>query len=311
MFFANTFSGAMRPAARRNCSGAVRVHGWAKRAQLRAVCSAAAALILAIGLLFATGASAQDQNSTFQFGNSIDAQNGTASELGKSIRAQGATNSTFQFGDSIQAQRETTSNLHLSTSSSFADPDFHHWSFNIGAGFSPLLGDIHSRLNNGWHVTGGAAFRFNHYFSLGGQVMYNGFRVSDRVLSEAAVPDGNSHLWAFTAQPMLQFAPHHGFDPYLVGGVGYYRRVVQFTRPTVVQIDIFDPFFFGVFPVLIPADQVLGTITDDGIGGNAGVGVSWRIGDSDAHVFLEARYHYADVGSIVTRMIPITIGLRF
>src|SRR5690348_13917100 len=132
MFFANTFSGAMRPAARRNCSGAVRVHGWAKRAQLRAVCYAAAALILAIGLLFTPGASAQNQNSTFPFG--------------KSSEAHGATNSTFQFGDSIQAQRETTSNLHLSTSSSFADPDFHHWSFNIGAGFSPLLGDIHSKI---------------------------------------------------------------------------------------------------------------------------------------------------------------------
>ncbi len=234
-----------------------------------------------------------------------------AAAFGLVTTARAQDQSASDFSSSAEAQRTTSSSFHFGSSTTAPDPPFYHWSFNIGAGFSPLLGDIHSRLNNGWHVTGGAAYRVNHYFSLGGQVMYNGFGVSPRVLAEAAVPDGNSHLWAFTAQPMLQFAPDHSFDPYVVGGVGYYRRVIQFTQPTVAQIDIFDPFFFGFYPVLVPANQVLGTITDDGIGGNAGVGINWRIGDSSAQVFLEARYHYADIGSIVTRMLPITLGVRF
>lgn len=299
MFCANTFGRWMGPVTTGSCGSGARIRRWIKAPRLRELHYGHAALSLAAALLLAAsaGAQTQSQNSRFDFVNFAQAQNGPSSG--------------FQSNNSTQAQEGTTSNLHFSSSNSSGDLYFHRWSANIGGGFSPLLGDIHSRLNNGWHVTGGAAYRFNHYLSLGGQVMYNGFRVSDRVLNEAAVPDGNSHLWAFTAQPMLEFAPRHGFNPYLVGGVGYYRRVVQFTRPTVVQIDIFDPFFFGVFPVLVPANQVLGTITDDGIGGNAGVGVNWRIGDSDAQVFLEARYHYADVGSIITRMIPITLGLRF
>lgn len=238
-----------------------------------------AALGLAVALAFSTAARAQIQPARSQF------------------QSSGSQAQSF----SSQSQ----------SSSGAPDPWFHRWSVNIGGGFSPLMGDIHSRLNNGWHVSGGAAYNFSDHFSLGGQVMYNGFGVSDRVLTEAAVPAGNSHLWAVFAQPMLQFGGDHKFDPYLVGGVGYYRRVVQFTQPTTATIFIFDPFFFGFVPVQVPANQVLGTIVDDGIGGNAGVGVNWQIGNSNAKLFLEARYHYADVGSIVTKMLPITIGLRF
>jgi hypothetical protein len=81
----------------------------------------------------------------------------------------------------------------------------------------------------------GAGYRVNARFTIGGQVMYNGFGVSKGVLQELTVPDGNSHLWAFTAEPKLYFAPRHRIDPYFVGGVGYYRRVVQFTRPASPQ----------------------------------------------------------------------------
>lgn len=292
MFLPNTIHRATTSARTRRWTGVLRTRGYRY---------AIAALGLAVALLFAAGASAQDQTQipAFQFGNSP--------------AAQGATSSGFQFDSSASTQDATSwtsSSFNSSSSNSVPDP-FHRWTENIGAGFSPLIGDIHSRLNNGWHVTGGAGYRFNRYLSLGGQVMYNGFGVSNRLLREVDVPAGNAHLWAFTAQPMLQFAPRHGFDPYVVGGVGYYRRVVQFTRPTFATVDVFDPFFFGFLPVVIPANQVIGTIVRDGIGGSAGAGVNWRIGGSFAQVFLEVRYHYADVGSIVTRMIPVTIGLRF
>ena len=51
-------------------------------------------------------------------------------------------------------------------------------------------------------------------------------------------------------------------DPYFTGGVGYYRRTIQFTQPTVAPVDIFDPFFgFFFFPTLVPANLVLGNIT--------------------------------------------------
>ena len=60
-----------------------------------------------------------------------------------------------------------------------------------------------------------------------------------------------------------------------------------------------------------PADMVIGRVTRDGIGGNAGIGFSVPIGSTRAKFFTEARFHYSDGGGIPTRMIPFTIGVRF
>lgn len=186
----------------------------------------------------------------------------------------------------------------------------HRWTANLGAGFTPLVGALDKRLDNGWHITFGGGYNFNSHFSLGAQIMYNGLGVSKGVLRELAVPDGNAHLWATTIEPRLNFAPHSKFTPYVVGGVGYYRRTVEFTQPTVAAVTVFDPFFFDIFPVLVPANLVIGKVIRDGIGGNAGVGFQIPVGHQ-LKFFTEVRYHYSNGGGIPTRMIPLTIGVRF
>jgi hypothetical protein len=198
--------------------------------------------------------------------------------------------------------------LACSITTSAQNPE-HRWSGNIGAGFTPILGSLNQRLDNGWHVSFGAGYRVTHGLTIGGQVMYNGLGVSKGLLGEVGVPDGNAHLWAFTAEPRLTFAPRHHFTPYIVGGVGYYRRVVNFTQPTIAAVTVFDPFF-GAFPVFFQADQVLGTVVRDGIGGNGGLGMEAGI-PYGAKLFVEARFHYASTGAVPTRILPFTIGLRF
>lgn len=191
-----------------------------------------------------------------------------------------------------------------------AQGEEHKWTANVGAGFTPLVGALNKRLDNGWHVTFGGGYRPTSHFSIGAQVMYNGLGVSRGLLNEVGVPGGNAHLWAFTAEPRLRFASsYHHVSPYLIGGVGYYRRVVEFTRPTIAAVTVFDPFF-GFFPVFFPADQVIGRVTRNGIGGSAGFGFEAGMRHG-AKFFLEARYHYASTGTIPTRMIPMTFGVRF
>jgi hypothetical protein len=146
---------------------------------------------------------------------------------------------------------------------------------------------------------------------MGAQVMYNGLGVSRGVLREFALPDGNARIWAITAEPRLSFAPRHKFTPYVVGGVGYYRRVVEFTRPTFVPVIVFDPFFFTLNPALIRGNLVLGRFIRDGIGGNAGAGFQVPIGQSGFKIFAEARFHYSNNGGTPTRMVPLTVGLRY
>lgn len=186
----------------------------------------------------------------------------------------------------------------------------HKWTANVGAGFTPLVGALDQRLDNGWNISFGGGYNFTDHFSLGGQIMYNGLGVSKGVLKELAVPDGNARVWAITVEPRLNFAPQRHFTPYIVGGVGYYRRVVEFTQPTVAAVTVFDPFF-GFFPALIPANEVIGRVIRDGIGGNAGLGFQAPVGHRGVKIFAEARFHYASGGGIPTRMVPMTIGVRF
>jgi outer membrane protein with beta-barrel domain len=184
------------------------------------------------------------------------------------------------------------------------------WTVNAGVGFSPLVGALDKRLDNGWHVSFGGGYNFNSRFSVGGQVMYDGFGVSRGVLQEVGVPDGNAHLWAITAEPRYSFAPGRKVDVHVVGGMGYYKRVAEFTKPTVAAVVIFDPFF-GFVPILVPANVVIGRITRDGIGGNAGLGFTMRLGRSGVKLFTEARFHYSNGGGIPTRIVPLTIGVRY
>jgi hypothetical protein len=183
--------------------------------------------------------------------------------------------------------------------------------FSGSAGYSPLVGAIGSRLNNGWHTSVDAGYNFSSHFSTTLEYMYNGYGVSRRVLDEAQVPDGNAHVWAITVNPKLRLGRlSSGFTPYVVGGLGYYRRTIEFTTPVAVPVFIFDPIF-GVFDnTFVSANQVLGNITRSGIGGSAGFGFEVKLGSSGAKFFTEARYHYADTGRIPTRMIPVTFGIN-
>jgi Outer membrane protein beta-barrel domain len=192
-----------------------------------------------------------------------------------------------------------------------AQGEEHAWTANIGAGFTALVGSMNTRLDNGWNISFGAGYNLSSRVSLGAQVMYNGLSVSNGVLQEFRVPDGNARIWAITAEPRLNFAPRRKFTPYIVGGVGYYRRVVEFTQPTLVAVNVFDPFFFTFNPVLIRANVVLGRVIRDGVGGSAGAGFQIPIGQSGFKFFAEARFHYAGDGGVPTRMAPFTVGLRY
>ncbi len=118
-------------------------------------------------------------------------------------------------------------------------------------------------------------------------------------------------VWSITVNPKLRLNPSGKVDPYIVGGVGYYRR--QFTLPSrpwwMCSSSI---HFFGVFfNTLVPANQVIGEITNSGAGGSLGAGFDMGIGNTGLKFFSEARYHYADTGRIPTRMVPVTFGIRW
>jgi Outer membrane protein beta-barrel domain len=191
--------------------------------------------------------------------------------------------------------------------SSFAQgPTFH-----TGFGYTPLVGPISNNLDNGWNFQVGGGLMFSPHFGVIADYQYNGLGVPDRVLNLLAVPDGNAHVQSFTVGPEIRFATGGKVSPYIIGGIGWYRRTIEFTAPTIAPVTVFDPFYGFFFPAFVPADVVLGTLTSDAFGGNVGLGFNFRIGESHAKVFAETRYHIASTEGRDTQMLPFTIGIRW
>jgi hypothetical protein len=67
-------------------------------------------------------------------------------------------------------------------------------------------------------------------------------------------------------------------------------------------------FLSGVYLGL--TNLVIGRVTRDAAGGNAGLGFEVPVGRG-FKIYTEARYHYGSGGAIPTRMIPFTIGVRY
>jgi hypothetical protein len=62
---------------------------------------------------------------------------------------------------------------------------------------------------------------------------------------------------------------------------------------------------------MVSATAILQPGSTDGFGFNAGAGITFRLGESRAKFYTEARYHHAYHSGIDTQVIPLTFGIRF
>jgi len=165
------------------------------------------------------------------------------------------------------------------------------WTFDVGGGYSPLLGNINNYLQNGWQITAGAGYEFGPAFSASVDYMYNHFSMGDRVLSGTQATGSSAHLWALTVDPKLTLKYVGRVRPYIVGGIGYYRRTTELTQPAFV----------------LP----IGNGTFGGLGGSLGAGFDVNLRETGLRLFAETRYHYASTGNAIVRMVPLTAGIRW
>lgn len=202
--------------------------------------------------------------------------------------------------------------LVLAFVTSAAAQNLGRFTFNVGGGVTPLTGSLADRLSTGWHFQVGGGYNFTPMFGLNLEYQYNGLGVKSAVLRQLQVPDGNARIWSVTLNPVIRFGSEESrVLPYIIGGGGYYKRTVDFTEPTTQFINIFDPWWGWIGPVEVPANRILGTVSRGGGGFNVGAGMSIRLGESGAKLYTEARFHYADMTGTITRMVPVTLGLRW
>jgi hypothetical protein len=190
------------------------------------------------------------------------------------------------------------------------DENWSKFTVNVGVGVANPVRDTGSRLDTGYSFTGGAGMNFTSHLGIIGEFTYNSFGVNSATLQALEFPNGEMRLWAFTANPVVRLNRSGKVGFYLIGGGGVYHRVLEFAQPTVATYAAYDPFFAIVYPVGVPATQVLSSYSTTAGGLNIGGGITFKMGRGNAKAFVESRYHHM-FSNPATTILPVTFGIRW
>jgi hypothetical protein len=217
------------------------------------------------------------------------------------------------------------------------------YTFLVGAGFTLPVGDSHGYLATSYDIQAGVGRNFNKTFGVqvdfnwanfGFQTatlnsllaFYNSLGASDQNGNPLSQLGGNSHIWSFTLDPIMNFYTSDTWGAYVIGGGGFYHKTANFTVPTIgTACD-----FFGCFQ--FQANSTIDKYTSNAFGVNGGAGLTYKFSRfAGERFFVEARYVYTfnsarqfsfgnangsgfnafPENSHKTSFIPITFGVRF
>jgi hypothetical protein len=172
--------------------------------------------------------------------------------------------------------------------------------FYIGGGATVPLGNTQKYLTDNFGLEVGAGPRFNKhfavpieydfdYFGFTRQALDNQIGIYDSLFSEPHAVNGrlggNSHIWSFSLQPTYTFYSGDSWEGYVVGGVGFYHKVANFTLPS--GLGCFSSYSCGNFN--------LDHYTSNAPGFDGGFGVTYKLSPgSNARFYAEARYVFID-----------------
>ena len=189
---------------------------------------------------------------------------------------------------------------------------WNHLDFSAGAGFSSPTNAASNSLITGWNLDFRGGYNVNRHFAADLDVGYNYWTLNSAALAMFGESGGHVSVWSFAFQPVIRMLPRRSrANAYITGGFGVDYRNLTLTRPTTVTTIFCDPFF-GCFPAIVPADQVVASFSTAKPGFNAGGGFEARLSGSRTRVFAEARYQrlFTTRGEDLT-FVPVTLGLRW
>jgi hypothetical protein len=217
------------------------------------------------------------------------------------------------------------------------------YTFLVGAGFTLPVGGSHNYLATSYNIQAAAARNFNKTFGVqvefdwanfGFQTstlnsllaIYNSLGATDQNGNPLSQLGGNSHVWSFTLDPIMNFYTSDTWGAYVIGGGGFYHKTANFTVPTIgTACD-----FFGCFQ--FQANSTIDKYTSNAVGVNGGVGATYKFSRfASTKLYVEARYVYTfnsarqfsfgdangngfnvfPQNSARTGFIPVTFGVRF
>jgi opacity protein-like surface antigen len=145
---------------------------------------------------------------------------------------------------------------------------------------------------------------------------HNWLAIDPAVLEHAnsdSIQFDNAHAsqWSLTLNLVRKFNADKDIVPWITGGVGYYKRNLQLTQNVAVYYPpIWDPWWGWIDGGWAPGEAVTGSRETSGFGWNAGAGLDMEI-DSGAYLFIDVRYHEANVNGARLQMVPVLFGIRW
>lgn len=183
---------------------------------------------------------------------------------------------------------------------------------SAGAGFAQPVQSAGQSLNTGWNLDFRGGYNVTSHLDADLDFNYNHFGLNSAALAQFGEPGGGVSVWSLTFQPQYYILPRHSSaNAYTTGGFGLYDRNLTLTSPSVLTTIICNPFF-GCYPVAYGANQIVASFSTVKAGFNVGAGLEYRIHDTRAHLFAEARYQrmFSSAGNDLT-YVPVTFGIRW
>jgi outer membrane protein with beta-barrel domain len=185
-----------------------------------------------------------------------------------------------------------------------------HFAFSLGAGFTEPVGHTGRLLDTGWNLQAGAGANFNPYVGVLIDLGYSSFGINSTTLNNLGYPDGGLKVFSATLDPIVHLTPRGHADIYITGGGGIYHRYQEFSQPSAVEVQGYNPFF-GFYNTLLPANQILASYSTNKPGVDIGAGIAFG---SKWHgkFFAEARYNRIFMNNDQhTDYVPVIFGFRW
>ena len=167
-----------------------------------------------------------------------------------------------------------------------------------------------------------AGYNFDRRNALVGEFMWNGLYSTNETLVPIRAALGNAsvsghgNVYAFNGSYRLELRGKT-FGIYFIGGPGWYYRTVWLSKPVPTGTTIScDPAWlwwgYDCAAGLTVTDQTRVHGSAGALGVSGGGGLTIRVGsEAPYRMFVESRYHFAPTGSISTKLLVFTVGIRY
>ena len=171
---------------------------------------------------------------------------------------------------------------------------------NFGFGWTFPTTDFKNSFDAGWHGTIGATFFATPKVGFLVDYTYNKMGGPERTINVVQNPiagavatsgllESNHQIHAVTFNGVWRSQSDSAINGYVLGGAGYYHRIVQITTPSVGYTTFCDPYWYVCYPSLVSVDQIIGDRSSNDFGINIGGGITFG---REAKFYIESRYHY-------------------